>query len=333
MIRNSDNEYINRNLKELIIDESGNLKPRMLLDGYKRELNYMNMPDFLKKYLDSNCLQRLKRMGYFCGMEYASSDVYDFKEYISRYDHSLTSALLTWKCSKNKCATISALFHDVATPCFLHAIDHIDDYCLENENNTKHALEILKRDLNLLNSLKEDNIDLEKIADFKSYSIITNDRPNLCVDRLDGIILSGISWTQSLNIKDVSSIVNNVGIYKDDNKKDELGFKNLEVANLIINTNSLIDQYCSHGEDFYMMELLSKIIVFGVKKKIIKESDLRQSDEYSIMKKLVTSNNDEITDALNSFYNIKYENVPIVKKEKVKQRVIKPIVNGTRVAA
>ena len=55
----------------------------MYLQYYLEQLGY-----FLVKYLKAPSLLRLKDIGYFCGMDYASKDIYNFKEYISRYDHS-----------------------------------------------------------------------------------------------------------------------------------------------------------------------------------------------------------------------------------------------------
>ena len=69
----------------------------MYLSFYMNLLGYNEMPYFLKKYLKSPILLRLKKVGYFCGMDYASKDIYDFREYISRYDHSITVALLTYR--------------------------------------------------------------------------------------------------------------------------------------------------------------------------------------------------------------------------------------------
>lgn len=67
----------------------------MLLQYYLEKLEYTDLPNFLVKYLRLPSLLRLKNIGYFCGMDYASKDIYKFKEKISRYDHSLTVALLT----------------------------------------------------------------------------------------------------------------------------------------------------------------------------------------------------------------------------------------------
>ena len=87
----------------------------MDLNYYLYLLDYNNMPDFLVKYLDTPSLIRLKKIGYFCGMDYASKDIYNFSTYISRYTHSLTTALLTYKISSERKSTLSCLFHEEET--------------------------------------------------------------------------------------------------------------------------------------------------------------------------------------------------------------------------
>ena len=54
----------------------------MYLDYYLKKLDYDHIPEFLVKYLLSPSLLRLKKIGYFCGMDYASNDIYVFREYI-----------------------------------------------------------------------------------------------------------------------------------------------------------------------------------------------------------------------------------------------------------
>ena len=51
----------------------------MYLEYYLDKLNYQNVPEFMEKYLKAPSLLRLKKVGYFCGMDYASKDIYDFK--------------------------------------------------------------------------------------------------------------------------------------------------------------------------------------------------------------------------------------------------------------
>ena len=116
-----------------------------LLEFYLDTLEYSKRPNFLNKYLYTPCLTRLKKVGYFCGMDYASKNIYDFKENITRYDHSLTVALLTWKCTKDKKATLAGLFHDIATPCFSHVIDYMNKYYENQESTEENTEKILKK--------------------------------------------------------------------------------------------------------------------------------------------------------------------------------------------
>ena len=93
-----------------------------------------DVPSWLKKYLNVPSLNRLKHISYFCGMDYASKDIYNFNENLTRFDHSLTTALLTLKFTDDKTEVLAALFHDVATPCFSHVIDYMNKYYLTQES-------------------------------------------------------------------------------------------------------------------------------------------------------------------------------------------------------
>ncbi len=136
-----------------------------MFDFYLKQLG--NIPEFLNKYLITPSLLRLKKVGYFCGMDYASKKVYDFEELISRYDHSLSVSLITYKLTKDKKASISGLFHDIATPCFSHVIDYMNEDYEKQESTEEYTGKILRNDKYLLKCLKEDNIDVDDINDFQ----------------------------------------------------------------------------------------------------------------------------------------------------------------------
>lgn len=202
---------------------------------------------------------RLKKVGYFCGMDYASKDIYNFREKISRYDHSLTVSLLVYKLTKDKIMTLAGLFHDIATPCFSHVIGYMNqDYEIQ-ESTEEYTEEILRKDNYLQKCLKEDNIDIDDIIDFKKYTIVDNDRPKVCADRIDGVILTGIGWTKNMALGDIESIVNDMYIVKNEMNEDEIAFKTLNIAEKVLEVSKSIDIYCHSKEDNYMMELLAEI--------------------------------------------------------------------------
>ena len=216
---------------------------RKVFNEYLKILEYDNMPDILKKYLLSPSLLRLKNVGYFCGMDYASKDVYNFNEKISRYDHSLTVALITWMFTKDIKATLAGLFHNISTPCFSHVIDYMNNDYDKQESTEEKTEEIIRSDKYLLECLENDDILIEDIIDFKRYSVVDIDRPMLCADRLDGLILTGLYWTKSITIYDVRKIIDDLVLYRNEDNKDEIGFKSYQIAKLCLDTSTLIDEY------------------------------------------------------------------------------------------
>lgn len=289
------------------------------------------IPSFLEKYLNVPSLVRLKNIGYFCGMDYASKDIYNFKEEISRFDHSLTVALLTYRYTHDEKATIAALFHDVATPCFAHVIDYMNKDYETQESTEEKQQEVIEYDQALINLLKEDNINPNDIIDFKKYSVVDCERPKLCADRIDGIILTSIAWTNSIDENMIYTIVNNIVVRSNEDNELELGFKDKDVALKVMQLNDLIDYECHTNYDNYMMELLANITRTAIESNLIKYEDLYYLKEDELFKIFENSNSKSILSLLDKFYHSKKEDIDNIEISGVKRRIIKPLVNGIRV--
>ncbi|MBR1385288.1 MAG: HD domain-containing protein [Bacilli bacterium] len=299
----------------------------MYLEYYK---NMYEVPYFLKKYLKCPSLLRLKDIGYFCGMDYASKNIYSFREKITRLDHSLTVALLTYKLTKNKKATLAGLFHDVSTPCFSHVIDYMNKDYLKQESTEEYIEEILNNDKYLKRCLKKDKILLNDIVDFKKYTIVDSKRPKLCADRIDGIILNGTFWSKSLEKEDIKKIINDLRVYQNEDKEKEIGFKSIDIANLALKVNKEIDILSHSKEDNYMMELLAKITKKAIDDNYITYKDLyklNEKDLYNIYEKI---NNIEFKQLFTKFKTIKQVEIEDLNIKNIKRKTINPLVNGKR---
>lgn len=303
----------------------------MLLQYYLEQLNYKELPNFLIKYLQTPSLLRLKKVGYFCGMDYASKDIYNFSEYISRYDHSLTVSLLVYKLTKNKNAALAGLFHDIATPCFSHVIDYMNKDYEKQESTEEYTERILRNDKYLKRCLKEDNIAIEDIIDFKRYTIVDNERPKVCADRIDGVILTGIGWTKNINNEDIKQIVDDLCIYRNEDNKEEIGFKKQSVAAKVLEVSKSIDIYCHSKEDNYMMELLAKITKLSIDRKYISYDNLYFYHEEEIFSLWKEKKDKKLLELIQKFENIKKSDISIVNLPNIKIRDLKPIVSGKRV--
>ena len=303
----------------------------MYLNYYKQILNKGIIPSFLLDYLECPTLRRLKKVGYFCGMDYASSYIYDFPEYISRFDHSLTTALIIYHLTNDKEVTLAGLFHDIGTPCFSHVIDYMNKDYEDQESTEIYTENILKSDDYLRKLLQRDNIDIEKIVNFKKYSIVDNKRPKLCADRLDGVILTSMCWSKNISKEDIFKIVNNIKIYSNEFNEDEIGFKTLDIANLVINLSNYIDYLCHENYDNYMMQLLANITSLAIEKEYITYDELYVLNEEELWNIFTNIKDIDIINMITEFKTIKMEDIPDIKLDKVKIRSLRPLVKGVRI--
>lgn len=294
-------------------------------------LGYPNIPEFLNKYLTLSSLNRLKEVGYFCGMDYASSNIYSFKEYISRYMHSLSTSLLVYYLTKDKRCTLQALFHDISTPVFSHVIDYMNKDYIYQETTEEFTELILKSDKKLLEYLELDKIPLDNLVNFKFSTIVDSPRPKMCADRLDGIILNGSYWTKTLNEKDIFNIIKSTELYINEESIPEIGFNDITAYNKVVETNDLTNIEMHSNYDNYMMELLANITRHLINKEYIKYEDLYFLTENKIFELINNIEDKEIKEYIFLFKNIKKEEMPLVKQEEIKERKLKPLLNGKRI--
>ena len=301
-----------------------------ILDYYKELLDVEHV-DFIKKYLEVPSLKRIKEVGYFCGMDYASKEIYDFKEYVTRFDHSLTTALLTYKITKNKTYSLAALFHDVGSPCFSHVIDYMNKDYKNQESTEEYNEKIIRNDKKLKKLLKEDNIDIEDIIDFKKYTIVDNKRPKLCADRLDGIILTGAFWTKEIDKDLIKEILDSIEIYTNEDMEDEIGFNNKEIYDKIMIINENIDIFCHSKENNYMMELLASITKEAIDEGIIEYDDLYSIGEREILELISLKGSTSLSNKMNKFYHVTLDEIEELDLPYIKKRTVNPLVNGKRI--
>ena len=302
----------------------------MYLDYYKNLLGINNIPYFLNKYLKCPSLVRLKKVGYFCGMDYASKDVYDFKEEVSRYDHSLNVALITYRLTKNKKATLAALFHDVATPCFSHVIDYMNKDYAKQESTEEYTEKIMLNDKYLRKCLAKDRININDIIDFKKYTIVDNNRPKVCADRIDGVILTGIGWTKNITLTDIERIVSSMCILQNEDKELEISFNNRVAASRVLEISESIDIICHSNEDNYMMELLAIITKRAIDDKLFSYDELYTLNEDEVYSLISHSSDKELLSLYEKFKNVKLDEIEMVEIPEIKKRDLNPIIQGKR---
>ena len=301
-------------------------------DYYKKELGLSSVPTFFNVFANIPSLTRLKGIDFFCGMKYASPnlDIYKFKEPISRYDHSITTALLTWKLTNDITQTLAALYHDIATPCFSHVIDYMNKDYIDQESTEEYTANIINKDYQLRSLLYYYKVNINDIIDFKKYSVVDNKRPKLCADRLDGIISTGIAWTKNLNKYNIKDIINNVSLFINEDNEYEIGFNNKEIAKLAYDTSVKINEYTHTDEDTFMMELLAKITKLAIRKNVISYDDLYYLTEDNLISKIKNSKDEKLLSLFNKFQTIQPKDIIVNNVLEIKDMNLNPLVKTKR---
>ena len=101
-----------------------------------RNIYHRSVPDWLLPFLEVPEMQRLKDIGMNCGCEYTGFPPFRQQHSYSRWDHSVGTALIVWHYTEEPQQTLSALFHDISTPTFAHAVDF-----LRGDHRTQEATE------------------------------------------------------------------------------------------------------------------------------------------------------------------------------------------------
>ena len=290
------------------------------------------MPSFLIPYCHTPSMERLEGVGYFCGADYHQMESHRPKYFYSRYDHSLACALMMWHFTKNRQQTILALLHDIGTPAFSHALDYGLKDSKYQESSERDIVSAIKDDSMLEGLLYLDGIDIEKII-LKDYSLIDNERPKLCVDRLDGILAPNLIWSQKITIANIQELYSHLVVLNNEENKLELGFDDVETAKQCFAYNQIINQLTESKEDRLAMSLLGDILCYGIKSGCFTQDDLYHLTEYEIIEKIKKSSNNHLKHYWNTYCCLKevYCDPSLSQpyytvSEEVKKRTIDPLV-------
>ena len=115
---------------------------------------YGGLPEELLAFAETAPMQRLLDVGMHCGCEYTACLLYKGKPAYSRYLHSLGAAAIVWHFTKDEAQSLSALFHDIATPVFAHVVDFLNGDHLAQESTEAPTHDILTNDAKLQAGLR-----------------------------------------------------------------------------------------------------------------------------------------------------------------------------------
>lgn len=241
-------------------------------------------PNFLKKYIELPIMQRLSGIGLLCGTDWTS--LYKNRFFYSRLDHSVGVALIIWNFTKDKTQTIAGLLHDVSTTVFSHVSDFRKGDALTQTSTEEPTTKMILSDSALCKLLESDGIEPKDVVDYHIYPIADNEIPSLSADRLEYMYPSGLALDGSWTFEEIAKTYNDLIILKNEENKEELGFKTIEMAELYCKKFCMIGHILQLSENKLSLQLLSQIMSKAVELDVLQEEDFMTLSESKIIEKI-----------------------------------------------
>lgn len=292
-------------------------------------------PEFLYDYINTPEMQKQAGISVSCGTIY--SKMYNQMWY-SSLDHSVAVALIIWNFTKDKKQTLSGLFHDIATPVFKHTIDFMNKDYEKQESTEELTTKIITESEEIMSLLNRDGIKVEEVADYHIYPIADNDTPMLSSDRLEYTLSNALGATEKIwGLNEIEEVYKNIEIQENEEGIQELGFKDIQVAEKFVHTMSILSRLYRREKTVFSMQLLADIMKKMSDSNMISVDDLYKLSEKEIIEKIENCNDENITKCFNSWRNAneiciseeKPTNKYFVSIEKMKVRYINPLVKTT----
>ncbi len=232
-----------------------------------------DIPDFLHRFAAVPPMERLKEVGMNCGCEYTRFPLFaDIGPY-SRYDHSMGVALIVWHFTRSMEQALAALFHDVTTPTFAHAVDFLNGDHLRQESTEAGVAECLAASPEICGLLAEYGISLDDISDYHRYPVADNDSPALSADRLEYTIGNLFNYGFA-SVEQLRIFYEDLTVGSDEQNLPELTFrtpeKAAEFARLALKTSRV---YVA-DEDRFAMEALAQLLRQAMVRGVLTYADL-----------------------------------------------------------
>ena len=234
---------------------------------------HSEIPAFLRPYLDTPPLARLREVGMNCGCEYTDFPLYRRTKPYSRFDHSVGAALITWHFTQSPRQTVSALLHDIATPVFAHVVDFLNGDHLNQESTEAGTEDLLRRCSALLALLERDGVAVEDAADYHRFPLADNPSPRLSADRLEYTL--GNLWHYGfLPLDRLAVFYDDLTVGAGETGEAELAFRTRETAEAFTRASLETSRVYVADEDRFAMQVLADLLKDALDRRVLVRKDL-----------------------------------------------------------
>ncbi len=257
-----------------------------------------DFPIWLLKYIAVPEFQRLSKVA-MTSVDYGS--IYQFPDFNSVFDHSIGVALIVWKFTHDQKQTIAALYHDIASPAFKHAIDYMNDDAETQESTEDRTSEIIRNSKNIMRLLHKDNILASEVTDYHLYPIADNSVPRLAADRLEYTLSNGLFLYETWDLAQVRYFYDNITILKNEDGIAELGFSDQDICEEFIELALPLFANYHSNEARASLQFIADIIKSMIVKAYLTYDDLYLMSEREIIDWILGCGDRTISDAFRQY--------------------------------
>ena len=244
---------------------------------------YGGLPEALLPFCEAAPVKRLQFVGMNCGCEYTACPLYRTAQPYSRYLHSLGAAAIVWHFTKDTAQSLSALFHDIATPVFAHVVDFLNGDHLTQESTEAPTHEILAGDKEIQFLLAGLGCTTADVDDYHRYPIADNDSPRLSSDRLE-YTLGNAHRIFGVPRSEISTVYDNLAVCEAEDGAPELAFRDLEAAQIFSGWALRQSYWFVSDDDRFFMQALADLLRFAIQKGALDKKALWKTEPEVIAK-------------------------------------------------
>lgn len=294
-----------------------------------------DFPSFLNDYIFTKEMQHQKEISVTCGKIYSKMFKYGYP--YTSLDHSVGVALIIWHFTADKKQTLAGLFHDIASPVFKHTVDIFNGDADKQESTEGKTSDIIKNSKEIMTLLERDKIKLEVVDDYHIYPIADNDTPRLSGDRLEYSLSNALFVNELCDMEEIKRFYENIYVGVNEAKELELCFDNKDIADKFVELTSRLSILYRDDKTRFSMGLLSDILKWLVKNKLITIDDLYALSDDEVVEII---NKSKLKDVFGKWVDMKdvktSKNIPndyYYVKSGAKIRYIDPLVNDSRISS
>lgn len=260
-------------------------------------------PEWLNDYINTKEMQRIGKIGICCGTDY--SGCFDIKYWYSNADHSIGVALIIWNFTHDKKQTLAGLFHDIATPAFKHCIDFMNGDASHQESTEERTRDIILNSKEIMSLLKRDNIGIDEVDDYKKYPIADNNTPKLSSDRFEYTFSSGLIFHRVWDLDKIKRIYSNITIVKNEDRIDELAFKDIDICEEYIDIISKLWPHWIDNNDRTAMQFLADMCKSMINSGYLTIDELYTLSELEVIDRILNCENKYLSLCFKQFQEAK----------------------------